>query len=110
MGTFTTGGAKIGIREGRLIIDKEGRFRKFVAQVQHITFSGRYGATSGRRILYITERCVFALCDQGLELIEVAPGVDLKRDILDPMDFEPIIRRPPGTHGCTHFSGPHRWR
>jgi propionate CoA-transferase len=95
MGTFTTGGAKIGIREGRLIIDKEGRFRKFVEQVQHITFSGRYGAKSGRRILYITERCVFALCDQGLELIEVAPGIDLKRDILDLMDFKPIIRRPP---------------
>jgi propionate CoA-transferase len=95
MGTFTTGGAKIGIREGRLIIDKEGRFRKFVEQVQHITFSGRYGAKSGRRILYITERCVFALCDQGLELIEVAPGIDLKRDLLDLMDFKPIIRRPP---------------
>ena len=95
MGTFTTGGAKIDIREGRLVIDKEGQFKKFVEQVQHITFSGRYGATSGRRILYITERCVFALCDQGLELIEIAPGVDLKRDILDRMDFEPIVRRPP---------------
>lgn len=95
MGTFTTGGAKISIREGRLNIDKEGQFRKFVEQVQHITFSGRYGAMSRRRILYITERCVFALCDQGLELIEIAPGVDRKRDILDCMDFEPIVRRPP---------------
>ena len=95
MGTFTTGGAKTIIRDGRLTIDKEGRFKKFVEQVQHITFSGRYGTKSGRRILYVTERCVFALCDQGLELIEIAPGVDLEKDILDRMDFEPIIPRPP---------------
>jgi propionate CoA-transferase len=95
MGTFTAGGAKTHIRDGRLIIDKEGRFKKFVEQVQQITFSGQYGAKSGRSILYITERCVFALCDQGLELIEIAPGVDLEKDILDRMDFEPIIPRPP---------------
>jgi propionate CoA-transferase len=95
MGTFTTGGAKTAIRGGRLIIDQEGRFKKFVEQVQHITFSGRYAAKSGRRILYITERCVFALCDKGLALVEIAPGVDLKKDILDRMDFEPVIPQPP---------------
>ena len=95
MGTFTAGGTQFNIQDSRLRIEKEGRFKKFVQQVQHITFSGRYGAKSGRRILYITERCVFALRSQGLELIEVAPGVDLKKDILDLMDFEPIVPRPP---------------
>lgn len=95
MGSFTAGGAQIDIREDRLNIQKEGRFKKFVEQVQHITFSGRYGAKSGRDILYITERCVFSLCEMGLELIEIAPGVDLQTDILDLMDFEPIVPRPP---------------
>jgi propionate CoA-transferase len=95
MGTFTTGGAKIGIQDDRLRIDREGRFKKFVEQVQHITFSGRYAARSGRRILYITERCVFALCADGLQLIEIAPGVDLEKDILAHMDFKPQMNRPP---------------
>lgn len=95
MGTFTTGGAKIGIQDDRLRIDREGRFKKFVEQVQHITFSGRYAAKSGRRILYITERCVFALCADGLQLIEIAPGVDLEKDILAHMDFKPQMDHPP---------------
>ncbi len=95
MGSFTAGAARINIQDNRLQIEKEGRFKKFVRQVQHITFSGRYGSKSGRKILYITERCVFSLCDQGLELIEIAPGIDLNKDILDLMDFEPIITRPP---------------
>ena len=76
-------------------IDREGRFKKFVEQVQHITFSGRYAARSGRRILYITERCVFVLCADGLQLIEIAPGVDLEKDILAHMDFKPQMNRPP---------------
>lgn len=95
MGSFTAGGTRFVIQDGRLGIEKEGRLKKFVQKVQHITFSGRYGSKSGRRILYITERCVFSLCNEGLELIEIAPGVDLKKDILDLMDFEPIVPRPP---------------
>jgi len=95
VGSFTAGGGQFNIGDARLQIEKEGRFKKFVQQVQHITFSGRYGAKSGRKILYITERCVFSLCDQGLELIEIAPGVDLQKDILDLMGFEPIVPHPP---------------
>ncbi len=95
MGSFTAGGAQIDIQDGILRIDREGAFRKFVQRVQHITFSGRYGAKSGRQILYITERCVFSLCERGVKLIEIAPGVDLQKDVLDFMDFEPIISKQP---------------
>ncbi len=94
MGTFTAGGVDYSIGDGKLIINKEGRFRKFVEKVQHITFSGLYGARSGRKILYVTERCVFELGPDGPELIEIAPGVDLQKDILEMMDFKPKIREP----------------
>ena len=94
MGTFTAGGMKYMIEDGRLVIKEEGRFRKFVDQVNHITFSGSYGAKSKRKILYITERCVFELGTKGPELVEIAPGLDLQKDILDHMDFRPVIREP----------------
>lgn len=94
MGTFTAGGMEYEIVDGRLDIKQEGRFRKFVDRVNHITFSGPYGARSRRKILYITERCVFELGPEGPELIEIAPGVDLERDILQHMDFRPAIREP----------------
>jgi propionate CoA-transferase len=94
MGTFTAGGAEYDISDGKLVIQKEGRFRKFVNRVQHITFSGPYGARSGRKIVYITERCVFELGAKGPELVEIAPGIDLRADILDLMDFTPVIREP----------------
>jgi propionate CoA-transferase len=92
MGTFTAGGVDYEIGDGKLIVKKEGRLRKFVAKVQHITFSGPYSVQTGRRILYVTERCVFELGPDGPELIEIAPGVDLQKDILDRMDFRPKIR------------------
>lgn len=94
MGTFTAGGMKYVIEDGRLIIKEEGRLRKFVDQVNHITFSGSYGARSKRKILYITERCVFELGADGPELVEIAPGLDLQKDILDHMDFRPVVREP----------------
>lgn len=94
MGTFTAGGMKYEIENGQLVINEEGRFRKFVDQVNHITFSGSYGARSQRKILYITERCVFELGTEGPELVEIAPGLDLQKDILDHMDFRPAVREP----------------
>ncbi|GBC62430.1 CoA-transferase [Desulfonema ishimotonii] len=94
MGTFTAGGMEYIIEDGRIVIQKEGKFRKFVEQVQHITFSGPYASKSGRKILYITERCVFELGSDGPELVEIAPGADLQKDILDHMDFMPVIREP----------------
>ena len=94
MGTFSASGVEYETGDGKLVIRKEGRLHKFVARVQHITFSGPYSARSGRKILYITERCVFELGPDGPELVEIAPGIDLQTQILDMMDFRPIIREP----------------
>jgi propionate CoA-transferase len=94
MGTFTAGGMDYKIEDGSLTIKKEGKFNKFVDMVNHITFSGSYGAKSKRKILYVTERCVFELGEQGPELVEIAPGVDLENDILAHMAFKPVIREP----------------
>ena len=94
VGTFTCGGLEVVVAEGRLRIVREGRNRKFVRRVEHITFNGELAAASGRAVCYVTERCVFRLVAGGLELTEYAPGVEIERDILPQMEFEPIIRRP----------------
>jgi propionate CoA-transferase len=93
-GTFTAGGLEIAIEDGKLRIVKEGRARKFVRAVEQITFSGTYAASKSQPVIYVTERCVFQLTPGGLELIEVAPGIDIERDILAHMDFKPIIHKP----------------
>ena len=94
IGTFTAGGLDVRVGDGQLTIVKEGKFRKFVEQIEQVTFSGEYAARMGKKVLYITERCVLTLTPEGLELIEVAPGVDIARDILPYMAFKPIIRNP----------------
>ena len=91
VGTFTTGDLQVRVAGGRLQIDREGQTRKFVQQVEHRTFSGRLAHQRGQRVLYVTERCVLRLIDGGLELIELAPGADLARDVLAQMDFVPAI-------------------
>jgi propionate CoA-transferase len=93
-GTFTAGGLKIAVEDGRLRIVQEGRARKFVKQVGQVTFSGTYARETQQPVLYVTERCVFRLTERGLALAEVAPGVDIERDILAHMDFTPIIEQP----------------
>ncbi len=93
-GTFTAGDLDVAVEEGKLRIVAEGGSKKFVEQVEHRTFSGPYAAKRGQSVLYITERCVFQLTAEGLELTEVAPGIDIERDILAHMAFKPIIRRP----------------
>ena len=95
VGTFDAGGLKIAAHDGTLRIVEHGRTRKFVQAVEHCTFSGRYAAERGQPVLYVTERCVFRLVPEGLELTEIAPGVDLERDILAHMDFAPVIRGTP---------------
>lgn len=91
-GTFTAGGLKIDVQDGKLVILQEGKTRKFLEHVEQITFSGNYAASVGQPVLYITERAVFRLTADGLELIEIAPGIDLERDILAHMAFTPIMR------------------
>ena len=105
-GTFTAGGLEIEAANGRLRIVQEGRARKFRASVEQITFAGRRAAALGQPVLYITERCVFELTPQGLRLAEVAPGIDIDRDILAQMDFEPLVDRPALMPGCLFEAGP----
>jgi len=94
-GTFTAGDLDVRIENGRLHILSEGRTRKFVRAVEHRTFSGREACRRKQPVLYVTERCVFRLISQGaeggLELIEIAPGIDLERDVLAQMEFRPVI-------------------
>lgn len=79
------------IVDGKLVIHEEGKGRKFLKQVEQITFSGEYASTSGQEILYVTERCVFKLVNGKMTLIEVAPGVDVQKNIVEQMDFVPEI-------------------
>jgi diguanylate cyclase (GGDEF)-like protein len=83
--------SKVEVDDGKLRIVEEGRQRKFLKQVEQITFNGQYAYDRGKPVYYVTERCVFRRVRGGLALIEVAPGIDVDRDILPNMDFEPII-------------------
>lgn len=90
-GTFTAGGIEAEFTEGALRICREGRAQKFLADVEHITYSGNVGLSKKQTTLFITERAVFRLTSTGLELTEIAPGIDLQRDILDHMQFRPAV-------------------
>ncbi|MNW07896.1 Acetate CoA-transferase YdiF [compost metagenome] len=70
---------------------QEGRVKKFIKQLPEITFSGKIALERGLDVRYITERAVFTLKADGLHLVEIAPGVDLEKDILAKMDFAPVI-------------------
>jgi propionate CoA-transferase len=95
VGTLTAGDLEIALEDGKLRIVKEGKIKKFVRQVEHITFSGAYAKEVKQPVMYITERAVFKLTPKGLQLIEVAPGMDIQKDILDQMEFTPIIEGDP---------------
>ena len=94
MGTFTACGLDVEIADAQVRIRREGSERKFVEQVEQVTYSGRGAAARGQPALYITERAVFRLGPEGLELIEIAPGVDLERDVLAQMAFAPHVVAP----------------
>lgn len=95
VGTFTAGNLEIALKEGKLQILQDGKAKKFVHEVEHRTFSGPQAVKWGREVVYVTERCVFRLRAEGLELTEIAPGVDLQKDILDKMDFAPVMKSQP---------------
>lgn len=90
LGTFCAG-AKVAIVNGRLNILSEGHQPKFVPEVGHLTFNGPYAAARGQKVSYITERAVFKLTPEGLLLTELAPGLDLERDVLSQMGFRPLL-------------------
>ena len=94
VGSFTAGGTRVTVDDGRLRIVKEGGVKKFVNEVEQVTFSGKTAIMNNLDVLFITERCVFTLTDEGVELTEIAPGVDLEKDILAYMDFKPIVKNP----------------
>jgi propionate CoA-transferase len=95
VGTFGAGRLRVALADGQLRILEEAKARKFIEAVEHVTFSGAYAVARGQSVLYVTERCVFKLGADGLELTEIAPGIDIERDILALMDFKPAIPRDP---------------
>jgi propionate CoA-transferase len=90
-GTFTAGGLDVAISDDGVEVRQEGRARKFLSEVEQITFAGARAARLGQPVLYVTERCVFELTPKGLQLTEIAPGVDLQSNILDLMETPPIM-------------------
>ena len=86
------GKAELEIEDGKVRIKKEGKIRKFVKKVEQVTFAGQY-AEKDQEVLYITERCVMKLIDGKVTITEIAPGLDLKNDILDVMEFKPEISK-----------------
>lgn len=93
VGTFTAGGLKEEVVDGELKIVNEGKAKKFKDEVEQITFSAEYAKSVGQETYYVTERAVFTLGENGLKLIEIAPGVDLEKDVLQQMEFRPEVSK-----------------
>lgn len=90
-GTFTAGGPEIEWQEGLTVIRKEGRFPKFIPDLDQISYNGRYAAELEQQVLFVTERAVFTPSPQGLMLIEIAPGIEMERDLFAQMGFRPVV-------------------
>ena len=86
--TFDAKGLEVTQKKGVVTIQKEGEIAKFVEKVNSVSFSAKRAIENGQKVLYVTERCVFRLTPKGLKLIEVYPGVDMQKDILDRLPFE----------------------
>ncbi len=95
VGTFTAKGLQVEINNTLLSIKKEGEVKKFIDTVEQITFCGDFAVSNKQPVLFITERCVFTYTEKGMELIEIAPGIDIEKDIFEHMDFKPLIRNKP---------------
>ena len=92
--TFTGGGLEIDFSEAGLRIKTEGKIRKLVREVQQVSYNGKIALKNGQKAYYVTERCVFRLTENGPELIEIAKGIDLEKDILAQMEFKPLVSDP----------------
>ena len=90
-GTFTAGGLKTKVEDGKLVIVQEGKKKKFVSSVEQITFSGNYARRNEMNVKFVTERAVIELLADGLTVTEIAPGIDLQTQVLDQMDFKPLV-------------------
>lgn len=102
-GTFAAKGVELATGDGRLRVRRQGAVRKLVRQVDQITFSGPQAVRRGQSALYLTERASFRLVEGGVELFEIAPGIDLQRDVLDQMDFAPCIAASLRVMPSSHF-------
>ena len=91
LGTFTAGGAKYEFADGKMTILQEGKICKMVKRVAQLSFNGPMAREKGQEVLIVTERAVFRLCKEGVELMEIAPGINLQTQVLDQMDFQPIV-------------------
>ena len=121
-GTLTAGDLDIGWENGRTVIRREGRHRKFVPKLEQICYSADIGRAQGQVALFVTERAVFRVGADGLELIEIAPGLDAERDVIAHMGFRPRVARDlrtmdarlfaPGLMGLADevHAKPHRYR
>jgi propionate CoA-transferase len=90
-GTFTAGEVEITWPGGQTLITREGKFNKFISTLEQVSYHGPFARERNQEAYYITERAVFRRGEKGIELIEIAPGIDLDRDILAHMDFKPQI-------------------
>ncbi|MFT4131390.1 acyl CoA:acetate/3-ketoacid CoA transferase [Labrys sp. (in: a-proteobacteria)] len=88
---FFTAAAGLSIENGALLIAREGKVRKLVEAVEHVSFSGRRAVAQGQDITYVTERCVLKLTEKGIVVTEIAPGVDLERDVLAQAEFPLLV-------------------
>lgn len=100
---FFNAGAKLGVEDGRLVIHKEGKVRKLVNEVEHVSFSGRRAIEQGQAIVYVTERCVMKLTPEGVAVTEIAPGVDLERDVLAQSEFPLLVPQQPALMDASMF-------
>ncbi|HTE63804.1 MAG TPA: hypothetical protein VK631_25835, partial [Solirubrobacteraceae bacterium] len=103
--TLTYGGLRIALADGRVRIEQEGAAAKFVDRLQLVSFAGPDALARGQRVLFVTERCVFRLTEHGLELIEVAPGIDVDRDVAAVVEFPFAVAADLGVMAVEHENG-----